>query len=153
MTKNAEAGEDGHSMKGKLRTVAILEKSPVNNLLRSVSNTQCFYNPQLRNPYLFLIQHSLAYLASNTKKVVLRTREVAIRKSTKGEVHGFPWTGKSTASRRVTIVELNKICAEVGATELRRQTSLLVACGLLCSVDGFRKPWATRTKVSVTRGT
>jgi hypothetical protein len=34
---------------------------------------------------------SLAYLASNTKKVVPRTGEVAMRKSIKGEVHGFPW--------------------------------------------------------------
>ena len=39
---------------------------------------------------------SLTYLASNTKKVVPRTREIAMGNSTKGEVHGISYGEQET---------------------------------------------------------
>ena len=97
---------------------------------------------------------SLAYLASNTKKVVPRTGEVAMRKSIKGEVHGFPWPVKSTTSGRFTIAELIKIAPGRSIRpSFEEANSLLGACGSLCSVDEFCNPLATRIIASVTRGT
>jgi hypothetical protein len=102
----------------------------------------------------------LAYFASNTKKVVPRRREVAMRNKTNGEVHGFPWPGNSTASRRLTIVELIRIAPRKSirpsfeeATSLLDATSLLGARGLACSVDRICNPRATRIKASEIRGT
>lgn len=97
---------------------------------------------------------SLVYLASNNKKLVPWTREVARRKSIKGEAHGFPRPGKSTTSRRLTIAEPIKIAPGRSIRlSFEEVTSLLGACGSLCSVDEFCNPRATRIIASVTRGT
>ena len=97
---------------------------------------------------------SLAYLASNMKKVMPRTKEAAMRDITKGEVHDFPWPGKSTASRKVAMAELVKIAPKKSIRpSFEVATPMLGACISFCSVEGFSNPQTTNIIASIMRGT